>query len=419
MARSPRSTQSLVREGAAAGDACRRCRRRAPTSCAAPTTPCRWHPRRCATPCSVSCSASCSVSVSPSRSMRSTRACARRPRSASTLGLPLLARIPPPPKKLAKDDELVMIAQPRAAPAEAFRVLRTNLDFARLGVEDARSVLAHERGRAGGQVDDGRQPRGRARARRQARRARRPRPAPAVPRPLLPAHPRVGSDRRRARERNAGRGARGDRPRHGQAVPGVWSYGDPGRADAGSRRVGTWTCSSQARSPPTRASSWARRKCAGILRELRESYDLVVARRPAAPARRRRDDAQLARRRAARRDAAERRAAADAGGAAAAARGGAGADARLRRHGCIASRAGYAAGYGYERCLLRSRGRSSALEAGGGFGDRTAAARRRVRKSSVSVSSGRSPPTSPPLRRRKAARPSDFDRPGRRAHPRR
>jgi Mrp family chromosome partitioning ATPase/capsular polysaccharide biosynthesis protein len=58
-----------------------------------------------------------------------------------SLGLPLLARIPPPPKKLAKSDELVMVAQPRAAAAEAFRVLRTNLDFARLGVKDVRLVL--------------------------------------------------------------------------------------------------------------------------------------------------------------------------------------------------------------------------------------------------------------------------------------
>jgi Mrp family chromosome partitioning ATPase/capsular polysaccharide biosynthesis protein len=57
------------------------------------------------------------------------------------LGLPLLARVPAPPKKLAKADELVMIAQPRGPAAEAFRVLRTNLDFARLSADDVHSVL--------------------------------------------------------------------------------------------------------------------------------------------------------------------------------------------------------------------------------------------------------------------------------------
>jgi receptor protein-tyrosine kinase len=57
------------------------------------------------------------------------------------LGAPLLARVSPPPKKLAKADELVMVAQPRSTAAEAFRVLRTNLDFARLSVDDVRTVL--------------------------------------------------------------------------------------------------------------------------------------------------------------------------------------------------------------------------------------------------------------------------------------
>ncbi len=50
----------------------------------------------------------------------------------SALGLTLLARIPAPSRSLQKDDQLVMIATPRDSAAEAFRMLRTNLDFARL-----------------------------------------------------------------------------------------------------------------------------------------------------------------------------------------------------------------------------------------------------------------------------------------------
>ena len=67
-----------------------------------------------------------------------------RVRSASEigerLGLPLLARLPTPPRKLARDDRVVMIAQPTGPPAEAFRMLRTNLDFALLD-SDARTLL--------------------------------------------------------------------------------------------------------------------------------------------------------------------------------------------------------------------------------------------------------------------------------------
>jgi succinoglycan biosynthesis transport protein ExoP len=57
------------------------------------------------------------------------------------LGLALLARVPPPPKGLAKNDRLVMIAQPTGTSAEAFRMLRTNLDFATLETHGARTVL--------------------------------------------------------------------------------------------------------------------------------------------------------------------------------------------------------------------------------------------------------------------------------------
>ena len=48
------------------------------------------------------------------------------------LGLPLLARIPEPPRRLRKHDKLVMLAEPHGAQAETFRLLRTNLDFVRL-----------------------------------------------------------------------------------------------------------------------------------------------------------------------------------------------------------------------------------------------------------------------------------------------
>jgi Mrp family chromosome partitioning ATPase len=48
------------------------------------------------------------------------------------LGLPLLARLPEPPRKLRSRDRLVMLTEPHSVGAEAFRTLRTNLDFAAL-----------------------------------------------------------------------------------------------------------------------------------------------------------------------------------------------------------------------------------------------------------------------------------------------
>jgi Mrp family chromosome partitioning ATPase/capsular polysaccharide biosynthesis protein len=57
------------------------------------------------------------------------------------LGLPLLARVPSPPRKLAKGNHLAMVAQPGGASAEAFRMLRTSLEFARMDRGDLRVIL--------------------------------------------------------------------------------------------------------------------------------------------------------------------------------------------------------------------------------------------------------------------------------------
>jgi Mrp family chromosome partitioning ATPase/capsular polysaccharide biosynthesis protein len=48
------------------------------------------------------------------------------------LGLPLLARIPEPPRRLRRGNNLSMLIEPSGVEAEAFRMLRTNLDFVRL-----------------------------------------------------------------------------------------------------------------------------------------------------------------------------------------------------------------------------------------------------------------------------------------------
>jgi polysaccharide biosynthesis transport protein len=56
-------------------------------------------------------------------------------------GLPLLARLPPPAKRLQKRDELVMIAQPKHNAAEAFRLLRANLEFMRVTGDAVRTIL--------------------------------------------------------------------------------------------------------------------------------------------------------------------------------------------------------------------------------------------------------------------------------------
>ncbi len=56
-------------------------------------------------------------------------------------GLSLLARIPPPSKKMQKRNDLAMIVQPKHTTAEAYRLFRTNLDFVRLAAGDVRTIL--------------------------------------------------------------------------------------------------------------------------------------------------------------------------------------------------------------------------------------------------------------------------------------
>jgi polysaccharide biosynthesis transport protein len=56
------------------------------------------------------------------------------------LGLPLLARLPEPPRRLRRKHRLAMLADPRGRQSEPFRMLRTNLDFVRLEHE-ARTIV--------------------------------------------------------------------------------------------------------------------------------------------------------------------------------------------------------------------------------------------------------------------------------------
>lgn len=67
-----------------------------------------------------------------------------RVRSTEEIGerlkLPLLARIPEPPRRLRRKDRLVMLADPTGPESEAFRMLRTNLDFVNLE-RGARTIM--------------------------------------------------------------------------------------------------------------------------------------------------------------------------------------------------------------------------------------------------------------------------------------
>jgi polysaccharide biosynthesis transport protein len=67
-----------------------------------------------------------------------------RIRSADEIGaalhLPLLARLPEPPRQVREQNGLVMLTDPGGSQGEAFRMLRTNFDFATLGRE-ARAIM--------------------------------------------------------------------------------------------------------------------------------------------------------------------------------------------------------------------------------------------------------------------------------------
>ncbi len=59
---------------------------------------------------------------------------------STRLGLPLLAQLPEPPKRLRDASRLAMLVDPSGVQAEAFRMLRTNLQFVTLSGE-ARTVM--------------------------------------------------------------------------------------------------------------------------------------------------------------------------------------------------------------------------------------------------------------------------------------
>ncbi|HET6494525.1 MAG TPA: Wzz/FepE/Etk N-terminal domain-containing protein [Thermoleophilia bacterium] len=57
------------------------------------------------------------------------------------LDLPLLARIPEPPKQLRDEGRLATVAEPGGSDAEAFRMLRTNVEFSMVNLNDVRSIM--------------------------------------------------------------------------------------------------------------------------------------------------------------------------------------------------------------------------------------------------------------------------------------
>ena len=55
-------------------------------------------------------------------------------------GLSLLGRLPAPPRRLSAKNQLVMLERPTSVEGEAFRILRTNLEFARLA-NNVRTIM--------------------------------------------------------------------------------------------------------------------------------------------------------------------------------------------------------------------------------------------------------------------------------------
>ena len=59
---------------------------------------------------------------------------------AERLGLPLLGRLPRPRRRLQRANDLVMVSEPSSAEGEAFRILRTNVEFVNIE-RDARTIM--------------------------------------------------------------------------------------------------------------------------------------------------------------------------------------------------------------------------------------------------------------------------------------
>ncbi len=126
---------------------------------------------------------------------------------ADRLGLPLLARVPEPPRASAREAEA---RDARGARERPGRGVPDAAHEPRVREPRARRALdhGHERPRGGGQVDDGRQSRRRVRPHRQAGRARRSRPSPPVDRAFLQSERAPRAHGHRARARRSRRGAR-------------------------------------------------------------------------------------------------------------------------------------------------------------------------------------------------------------------
>ena len=246
------------------------------------------------------------------------------------LGLPQLARVPPPPKGFAKDDRLVMLAQPTGTNAEAFRMLRTNLDFADARERSgARTILV-----TSAVEQEGKSTTAANLAIAEARAGRRVAlvdldlRVPYLDRffGLLHAEgitdvalgtrtARVGADSGSTSTRALAAVARNGREANGRAA-------EHGLARRARRRP------APSRPRRVRRQQAARRDPRATARDVRPRHRRHASR----PAGRRRDDAVDARRRDPRRHEAQRDPPPDAGGAPARARDGSGAEARVRRH---------------------------------------------------------------------------------------
>ena len=152
------------------------------------------------------------ASVSPSCARRSTRAFGAPRRSASASGgLPLLARVPAPPKRFARKDRLAMVESRTARTRRRSGCCARTSSSPRLGREIRSVMITSAVEQEGKSTTIANLAVALARAG-QARRARRPRPAPPVPRPFLRSRP-AGTHAGRARPCDARRGARPDRAR--------------------------------------------------------------------------------------------------------------------------------------------------------------------------------------------------------------